>query len=96
MRSTINRKFVAVAYGLGLIWSVALAGGAVVLAPPLQELYGVLGIDSVAVHLVATMALVLVLATTVTIALGLALRVVARHAPRDHVEARPKVASHHA
>ena len=96
MRSTINRKFLALAYGLGLVWTVAMVGGAVVLTQPLLGIFGVLGIESVAVHLVATMALVIALATALTIALAIVLRAVARHAPRYHVETTPKVASHHA
>lgn len=96
MRSTINRKSLAVAYGLGILWTAAVVVGAFVLAPPMQEVYRILGIESLTVSIMATMALDLALATTVTVALGLALRAVARHAPRYHVKASPKVASHHA
>jgi len=74
MRMTITLKSLAAVYGLGLIWCVAMIGGAIVLMQPMMELYGTLGIESALVQMAATMTLVVVLATVPTIALGLALR----------------------
>ena len=74
MSKTSTRKSLAMIYALGLIWLVAAIGGALVLAAPMLSLYETLGIESVAAHVVATSTLVLLLATSVTVALALVLR----------------------
>lgn len=74
MRSTSSRKSLAIIYVLGLIWLVAMIGGAAVLMNPLLALYETLGIESAAVQMVATMALVITLASFITVGVGLVLR----------------------
>ncbi len=95
MRSTNTRKFLAAAYGLGLIWTVAMVGGSVVLAQPMLELYNGLGIESAAVHVALTMSLVMLLASVVTVAVALVVRAVASQTP-VHRPTTPRVATHHA
>ncbi len=84
MRRTSTRKLIAATYGLGLIWIVAMVGGAVVLMQPMLALYDALGIEPAVLHAVLTMSLVVLNATAVTIAIGLVLRAAAGHAPASH------------
>ena len=84
MRSTINRKSVATMYALGLIWTVAMVGGAYVLAQPMAELYEVVGIENALVETVGTIVLVMVLATLVTAGVALVLRATADHGKAAH------------
>lgn len=74
MSKTSNRKPLATMYALGLIWIVALVGGAVVLTQPMLAIYESVGIESAAVQFVATAALVLLLATPITVAVGFVMR----------------------
>ena len=74
MRRTTSRKALAIIYVLGLIWLVAMIGGAAVLMHPMLALYDTLGVESATVQMVVTMALVIILASLVTVGIGLVLR----------------------
>lgn len=93
MRSTTTVKFLAAAYALGLIWTVALVGGAVVLTQPMLELYATLGVGSAVIQTVATMSLVVAVATAVAVAAGFAVR---SAAARSHVRPHAAPAPHRA
>jgi hypothetical protein len=74
MRRTTSRKALTVIYVLGLIWLVAMIGGAAVLMHPMLALYETLGVESAAVQMVMTMAVVIILASLATVGVGLVLR----------------------
>jgi hypothetical protein len=97
MRRTISFKSLALAYGLALVWIVAMVGGAVVLTAPMLDLYLLLGVESVFVHSMVTLALALAAATLVTLAVALVVRAVSAHVPAGRqAEAVPGMASHQA
>ncbi|MEX1336568.1 MAG: hypothetical protein AB1Z66_14850 [Candidatus Limnocylindrales bacterium] len=96
MRSTTTVKFLAAAYALGLIWTVALVGGTLVLTQPMLELYAVLGIESAAIETTATMSLVVVIATAVAVAAGFVVRAAAGHTSAGfRAEPTPEAAVSH-
>jgi predicted metal-binding membrane protein len=84
MRSTINRKSLAVMYALGLVWVVAMVGAAVVLVQPMAMLYETVGIESAAFAVVATTALAILVASSVTVGVALILRATADHQKVTH------------
>jgi hypothetical protein len=81
MRSTTSRKALATVFVLGLIWFVAMVGGVSVLMHPMLALYEALGVESAAVQLLATMLLVIIQASLVTVGVGLVLRIRSEPAP---------------
>ena len=97
MRRTTTRKFLAFAYGLGLIWAVAMVGGSAVLMQPMLLLYEGLGIESAVMHTTLTMGLVVALATTVTASVGYVAHAATSHAestlatPMGHEAARHRI-----
>lgn len=74
MRKISTRKSIAIVYVLGLVLTVALVDSAAVLAQPILAAYEAAGVDDMAVQFVATMALLVLFAVSVTIAIGLVLR----------------------
>jgi hypothetical protein len=95
MRSTTTLKFLAAAYALGLIWTLALVGGAVVLMPPMTELYESLGIGSTAIRVGATMSLDVIAATLIAIAAAVVIRAAADRRPATRRGHRaPEAATH--
>jgi len=77
MRTTVSRKSLAAVYALGLIWVVAVVGGAVALMQPMSALYASVGIEDAVVETSGTMVLVILLATAVTAGVALILRATA-------------------
>lgn len=73
MRATPRPSY-AVLYALGLVWVVALFGAALVLTGPLELIYETLAIEGLAVRVAATVTTAVVMATSVTVGIGLVLR----------------------
>lgn len=97
MRRTTTSKSLAFAYGLGLIWAVAMVGGCALLMQPMLLLYEGLGIESAVMHTTLTMGLVVALATMVTAAFGYVVHAATSHSestvatPVRHEAARHRI-----